>query len=384
MRASFFQRIILPGFAFKAVVIGGGYATGRELVEFFFDAGPLGGLYGLLTTMIIWSLVCAATFLVARAFGAYDYRTFFRALLGRGWPLFEIAYVALMLLILSVFAAAAGEIARAGLGIPAVFGTLGLTAAIIAVTAAGRHAMETMFKYVSIFLYLVYATFIILTLSRFGGRISETLAAGAPTTGWFSSGLTYAGYNLVGAIVILPMARHIASNRDAVVAGLLCGPMAALPAFLFFVCLIGFYPDIQDAPLPSDVMLTALDLPIFHLVFQTMILAALLESGAGLVHALNERVAGVLAGKGRDMPATWRFALAAFILFGAVVVATRVGLVDLIARGYAFSAYVFLLIYVLPVMTIGLLRVATRERRQDGPCLAEASPGQGRSEQGRS
>ena len=33
---SWFQRILLPGFVFKGVVIGGGYATGRELVEFFF------------------------------------------------------------------------------------------------------------------------------------------------------------------------------------------------------------------------------------------------------------------------------------------------------------------------------------------------------------
>lgn len=41
--SSWFQRVLLPGFAFKAVIIGGGYATGRELVEFFFPSGPWGG-----------------------------------------------------------------------------------------------------------------------------------------------------------------------------------------------------------------------------------------------------------------------------------------------------------------------------------------------------
>ena len=39
-----FQRFLLPGFAFKAVVIGGGYATGREIAEFFLPAGLWGGL----------------------------------------------------------------------------------------------------------------------------------------------------------------------------------------------------------------------------------------------------------------------------------------------------------------------------------------------------
>ena len=42
--SSFFQRYLLPGFAFKAVVIGGGYATGRELAEFFLPSGAWGGL----------------------------------------------------------------------------------------------------------------------------------------------------------------------------------------------------------------------------------------------------------------------------------------------------------------------------------------------------
>jgi len=42
--SSRFQRFLLPGFAFKAVVIGGGYATGRELAEFFLPSGPWGGV----------------------------------------------------------------------------------------------------------------------------------------------------------------------------------------------------------------------------------------------------------------------------------------------------------------------------------------------------
>ena len=41
---SWFKRFLLPGLAFKAVVIGGGYATGRELAEFFLSVGPWGGL----------------------------------------------------------------------------------------------------------------------------------------------------------------------------------------------------------------------------------------------------------------------------------------------------------------------------------------------------
>jgi uncharacterized membrane protein YkvI len=71
--SSRFQRFLLPGFAFKAVVIGGGYATGRELAEFFLPSGPWGGIAGMMLAMLLWSGICVATFLFARASGARDY-----------------------------------------------------------------------------------------------------------------------------------------------------------------------------------------------------------------------------------------------------------------------------------------------------------------------
>src|SRR5690242_6662373 len=118
--SSVFQRFLLPGFAFKAVVIGGGYATGRELVEFFFPSGPVGGLLGLGLTMAVWSLVCAVTFVFAWQTRSLDYRSFFQALLGPFWVLFEVAYLLLILLILAIFGAAAGEIGRQVFGLPVI------------------------------------------------------------------------------------------------------------------------------------------------------------------------------------------------------------------------------------------------------------------------
>jgi uncharacterized membrane protein YkvI len=36
-------RYIVPGLVIQAVLVGGGYATGRELVEFFISKGPATG-----------------------------------------------------------------------------------------------------------------------------------------------------------------------------------------------------------------------------------------------------------------------------------------------------------------------------------------------------
>ena len=94
-----FARWLLPGLGVKAVVIGGGYATGRELAEFFLSRGLWGG----------------------------------------------------------------------------------------------------------------YALFIIIALVKFGSRVLAGFSAYQQSSGWVAGGITYVGYNAIGAVVILPFLRHLSS-----------------------------------------------------------------------------------------------------------------------------------------------------------------------------
>lgn len=360
---SWFQRLLLPGFAFKAVVIGGGYATGRELAEFFLPSGPWGGLAGMLLATLIWSGVCVVTFLYARALGALDYRTFFKHLLGRFAAVFEAAYVVNLVLVLAVFGAAAGALGAAIFHWPSLSGTLLLAAGIALFTMFGNASVERLFKWVSIFLYITYGVFLVLSLMKFGARVPASFASAVPGDGWALAGVTYAGYNVIGAVIILPVVRHLTSSADAVRAGLLAGPLAMLPAIIFFVCMCAFYPHIKSETLPADFMLAQMGLPVFHLIFQLMIFAALLECGTGFVHAINERVGSAYRRqRGVELPSTARLLIAGVILLGSMFLAERFGLVTLIARGYRALAYVILLVYVLPLLTYGTWALWKRQR----------------------
>jgi uncharacterized membrane protein YkvI len=356
--SSWFQRFLLPGFALKAVIIGGGYATGRELAEYFLASGPWGGIAGMVFAMLLWSVIATVTFAYARQVRAFDYRAFFQSLLGPGWVIFEAAYIVFVVLILAVFGASAGAIGTAMFGWPALVGSTLLAVSIVVVAALGSGAVERVFKYVSILLYTVYALLLVFGLFTFGDRISTGFATPAPSDGWAAGGLTYASYNIVGAVVILPVLRHLTSQRDAVVAGLIAGPLTMLPAILFFVCMVAFYPAIGSETLPSDFLLRQLDMPVFHWTFQLMIFLALLESGAGSVHAINERIAGVVrARRGHDLGTAARAIISGVLLLMCVFVAERIGLVTLIASGYRLLAALFLIVFVLPLMTIGLFRL---------------------------
>jgi uncharacterized membrane protein YkvI len=356
-----FARWLLPGLGVKAVVIGGGYATGRELAEFFLSRGPWGGLFAILFATLLFSIFCSLTFVCARRFGTYDYKSFFRQLLGLAWPLFEIAYLIFVVLILAVYGAAAGAIGNALFAAPLWAGTVLLAVLIAAVVAFGNKAVEALFRDVSYLLYGVYALFVILALWKFGARVPGGFAANPQTSGWALSGVTYFGYNIVGAVVILPVLRHLTSERDAVIAGTIAGPLTMIPALLFFIPMVAFYPAVQSATLPSDFLLQRIGIPAFHILFQAMIFAALLESGTSSVHAINERIDGAWERRyGQPLTRPQRLGIAAVVLVACMFLASRFGLVALIATGYRALAYILLATFILPLVTVGAWKLFHR------------------------
>ena len=79
-----FHTLVLPAIIAQSMIIGGGYATGREVVEY---AGRFGN-WGWLSVAIItvcFAVVMALSFELARLAGAYDYKTWSRNLVGPFW-----------------------------------------------------------------------------------------------------------------------------------------------------------------------------------------------------------------------------------------------------------------------------------------------------------
>ncbi|MFT5706045.1 MAG: putative membrane protein YkvI, partial [Oceanospirillaceae bacterium] len=142
MKTTFFQRILLPGFLLQSVLIGGGYATGRELVEFFLSSGALGGFLGLIVATALFSLISAISFEFARIANSYNYRSFFKRLLGKGWFIYEVAYLALGILVLAVIGSVAGKIVAEQLGINANIGSIALMLGICVLVAWGTKLIE--------------------------------------------------------------------------------------------------------------------------------------------------------------------------------------------------------------------------------------------------
>jgi len=351
-----FRRYLLPGFVFQSVVIAGGYGTGRELVEFFLTLGPAGGLLALAMSTLVFSAVAMASYEFARIHKAYDYRHFFKKLLGPGWVIFELAYVVLMIIVLAVVAAASGAILEEtfGLGYWLGVGAVMLTVGVLAFGGSG--IIEKVFSVWSFVLYGVYIVFFAWCFQRFGGAIAANLSVEPAGSRWVWEGVRYAGYNLAIIPATFSALRAHTNRRDALVAGALTGPIAMIPALLFTVAMVGEYPAILAERVPSNQILEVLGSRAFQVTFQLVLFGTLIETGTGLIHAVNERIAGLLRDRDRAMPEWVRPVVAVgFLALGTGV--ARFGLVGLIAKGYGTLTLAFIAVYVVPILTLGVWRI---------------------------
>lgn len=348
-------RLIMPGLVVQAVMVGGGYATGRELVEFFLSNGPRTALAGMIITGAIFSLTAMIAFELARRFQAYDYRSLCRLFLGRFWWTFEVGYFSGLLLALSVVSAAASNLLAGAFGLPS---TAGLVAFILAVTALvffGSAVLERVISFWSVLFYLAYGALFILVLMRFGGALRDAidmvpLVAAKATTG----ALSYTGYNVVLIPIMIFVSRNLRSRGEALIAGALAGPLILLPGIAFLLSLSAFYPAIVDQALPVTMVLSELQNGWLQTVINLVILGALIKTGAGLLHGLNERIANRFSERGAEFRPIWRSAIAVSLTVFAASVASSFGLINLIRNGYGYSSVFFLLVFLLPLLTRGV------------------------------
>ncbi len=357
IKSESFKKYFVPGIIFQSVVIAGGYGTGREIVEFFLSFGTVGGLIAMLAISgVLWGVVCAATFEFSRVFKAYDYRTFFKELLGKVWWLYELCYVILLLIVLAVIASSAGSILNEVFGLNYYIGVIAMMIGVGILVLNGTEAIEKFLSYWSFLLYAVYIAFLVMMFTRFGREITTNISSGAMESGWVLGGLKYAFYNLGIIPAVLFSVKHVETRKEAIGAGFIAGLIGIIPAVLLFIAMSGFYPEIISEAVPTVYLLNAIGSPVLTVVFQITLFGTLVETGTGFIYAVTERITAVYNENNKKMSRWIIPGVTTGLLMLGVFIA-QFGLIGLIAKGYGTITWGFLIFYVIPIVTIGIYKI---------------------------
>lgn len=368
-KSSFFEgsfgAYVLPGIILQSVLIGGGYATGREIVEYGAKYGALGWVAGL-GIFLGFVLIGFLTFEFARLHQTYDYRSFFRALIGRAWFLFDVAYLAMAILAIAVVSSAAGEILLDTLRVPYLAGVTVIILLVGLLNFYGAWLIERFKSVVTGILVAAYLAFGGAVIGDQWANVEAVFATGA--TGFVEgeiglgavlwTGLLYVGYNLATFPAAFFAMRRQTTRTETLGASLVAGALMCTPWFFTYVALMGFYPSeaVMGAPVPWLVMLREVS-PVFLVLFGGVVGVTLIETATGMIHAFIHRLdAHLREVADRSLSEQWRGGIAVTALVLALLLA-QVGIIDLIARGYLAMAYALIAVYAVPLLTVGVYRI---------------------------
>lgn len=344
---------LVPGAVYQSVIVGGGYGTGREVVEFISRFGPWNGLYANILIGLLMGLVMAVSFDFARQFKVLDYRTFFKQLLGPLWFLYEIVFLVTLLLVLAVTGSAAGEVLQGTFGLPSYVGIVLMLLIVVLLNYFGRQWVARTLTTWGLLMSLVLLVFVTATFVLRGNAIVTNFQNDQGGEGWLTSAFQFFLFNIFLVPVALYAAEHIQTRTQAWGAGLIGGVLAIFPGLIFHLSFMAGYPGVLDQPIPTYWLLRDMGLEWLLLIYVIFLFGTIAQTGVGVLQGINERLDHWWTEqKGKPL----RPELHSMIAAGAVLISlllANIGIVALVAKGYGSLAWFSLGIYIVPILTLG-------------------------------
>ncbi|NOS56564.1 MAG: hypothetical protein HOP37_09960 [Cyclobacteriaceae bacterium] len=356
--ASRIKRILLPGIILQSVLIGGGYATGREIVEYGGKFGASGWISGL-AIFLGFSLISILSMEACRQWEVYDYKSLLKKMIGRGWVAYEIAYLLLAILIIAVMAAAAGEILNNTLGFNQWVGVMLIVVLVGFLNYKGDEVITKLETIGTIALFSAYIIFSIAVFATRGSAIAAVFSnwdtsflPDAPHFGllvW--TGILYVGYNLAVYPASFFTYRNIRSRKESIAAGFISGALMTIPWFLTYFALLSYYPnqDVLASTVPWLKMLEPFH-TIMIVIFGIVVGWTLVETATGMIHAFIHRIENeVMERSAQPMQKIHKAYISTVALVASLLLA-QVGIIDLVAKGYEMMAYAMIAVYGVPLL----------------------------------
>ena len=158
------------------------------------------------------------------------------------------------------------------------------------------------------------------------------------------------GYNLGVYPASFFAVRGLHSRKESIYAGIFSGLLMSIPWFLTYFAILGYYPDpdVIDAPVPWLRMLQ--QYPAFYVgLFGIVVGWTLVETATGVIHAFIGRLEFDLQERNKKLLKTHRLIIS-FVALAIAMLLSKVGIIDLIAKGYSTMAYGMIIVFAVPLL----------------------------------
>ena len=334
------KRILLIASAFIGVIVGAGFASGQEVLQYFTSFGILGTLGAIITTALFAYVGMMLVWLGSR-FNTDSHKNVIHNI--TGGTLFGkiLGWVIDLVIIFTLFGVGVVMIAGAGsnlnqqFGLPSIVGTILMTILII---LAGMLRVEGVVKVIgNITPFLILFILIISVYSFLTTNVPFAELDTIPN--WFVAGVNYASFNTaVGASMAIVMGGAEKNSKLAAVGGLLGGLTLGVMIVLSHLAIFTQINIVGDMEMPMLGIVNHIS-PILGVIMAIVIFGMIFNTGLGMFYAFATRFTIV---------DSMRFKVFYTITVLVGLCLSFVGFTDLVAIFYPLIGYLGLvLIFVL-------------------------------------
>ncbi|KTC24476.1 hypothetical protein AO392_22640 [Pseudomonas putida] len=336
--------------AFVGVIVGAGFASGRELLLMFVDFG-VWGLLGAVVSASLFIFLGMALAGMGSRLRASSHKDVVNALCGRYLGAFvDLMITFFMFAVTVVMLAGGGALLEQQFGIPALFGSLAVTVVVVAIVCLDVQKVIGMIGAATPLLILTAVAVALYGVATRGlsfGELDQLASQqDAGASHWLLGALLYVSYNIVAGVPFLSIMGGTAkTEKHAIWGGIFGGALLGVLMLVMSLGLLSRLDSVADLPMPMLSIATEIS-PVLGLVMAVVIFLMILNTAVGTLYSFSARL----------LPAGTRtFRIGSAAAGALAFVGSLVGFVSLVGQVYPLFGYLgFLLI---GAVVLGWLRV---------------------------
>lgn len=289
------KKIINIAGAYIAFLIGSGFATGQEVLQYFTAYGYM-GVVGALLTLLLFLYVGVSFITVGYEHkfekGSDIFKHYCGHYLGTFFDYFSVVFIYLSF---TVMIAGAGATFHQHLGLPVyIGGTLMVVLATITVLFGLNNIVEIIGKIGPVIVVISIALGLISIVNNLDGLAHATLALEAldvkqASTNWFFAALSYVGFCMLWLASFLASIGASANNKKEARMGAAFGAVGfSLAVLIVTLGLLACVEDVAGSQIPSLHLANNIH-PTLGLIFSFIIVAGIYTTAVPLLWSVSAR-----------------------------------------------------------------------------------------------
>ena len=282
--------------AFVGLLVGAGFATGAEVIQYFISFGAV-GIVGAVLSGLLMTIAGAVVLQLGSLFLADDHQGVFRRVTHPAISRFLDAAVTVTLFAIGfVMLAGAGSTLEQQLGWPTWVGTAIMVGLVLLTGLMDVDKVSSVISLVTpLVIVAVIVAFVVGVASwpSDAGALSELAAqAQSPVSPWWLSALNYTGLALLmGVSMSIVIGGNHANPREAFVGGLAGGALYMVLMTMAAVALFAGFETAGEADVPMLALFAGInDWAPWAMV--VIIYVMVYNSAIGMLYALGKRLSG--------------------------------------------------------------------------------------------